>query len=350
MGKNWKMLADKLAKNHNLEAEELLWLYLNRNKERNQYLYETARKVREEIYGKEIYIRGLIEISNYCRNDCYYCGIRRSNQKVRRYRLSESQILDCCRKGYALGFYTFVLQGGEDGYYTDERLAKIISSIKREFPDCAVTLSLGERSRESYQRLYDAGADRYLLRHETADCRHYRKLHPKELSLEHRMQCLEELKEIGYQTGAGFMVGSPGQTPECLIKDFCYLKKLAPEMVGIGPFLSHKDTPFRDCENGTLEDTLFCLAVVRLLLPQVLLPATTALGTVDPTGRKKGILAGANVVMPNLSPQSVREDYLLYDHKASTGVESAEGLKELEKEMESVGFQVVKARGDWKQK
>ena len=209
MEKNWKMLADKLAKNHNLEAEELLWLYLNRNKERNQYLYETARKVREEIYGKEIYIRGLIEISNYCRNDCYYCGIRRSNQKVRRYRLSESQILDCCRKGYALGFYTFVLQGGEDGYYTDERLVKIISSIKREFPDCAVTLSLGERSRESYQRLYDAGADRYLLRHETADCRHYRKLHPEELSLEHRMQCLEELKEIGYQTGAGFMLGSP---------------------------------------------------------------------------------------------------------------------------------------------
>lgn len=326
-----KELIDKLYQTQALDKEELIFLIAGRNRETELYARELARQVRERTYGNRVFIRGLIEFTNYCKNDCYYCGIRRSNKKAARYRLTKEDILDCCRQGYELGFRTFVLQGGEDGYFTAERLTELIREIKNGYPDCALTLSVGEKKEEEYRAFREAGADRYLLRHETADPDHYRILHPEPLSLENRKHCLFLLKKLGFQTGAGFMVGSPGQTPETLAEDFLFLKKLDPEMVGIGPFISHGDTPFREQPDGTMEDTLFYLALLRLMLPRVLLPATTALGTIHPSGREKGILSGANVVMPNLSPLSVRKKYMLYDGKISTGDEAAEGVKNLKK-------------------
>lgn len=326
--------------------EEWRDLLLTEDQTRLEQLYASARQARETWYGRDVYIRGLIEFTNYCRNDCYYCGIRRSNQEAFRYRLAEEDILLCCETGYGLGFRTFVLQGGEDGFFTDIRLARIVSRIKEAYPDCAVTLSVGERTKESYRMLFKAGADRYLLRHETADGAHYRKLHPEELSLENRKRCLWDLKEIGFQVGAGMMVGSPGQTLECILKDLEFLQELQPDMVGIGPFIPHHATPFAGEKAGTVEMTLRLLAIVRLLIPKVLLPATTALGTMDKRGREKGILAGANVVMPNLSPEAVRKNYLLYDNKQCTGTEAAEGLEQLKRSMETIGYQVVYDRGD----
>ena len=316
------------------------------NKVLEQQLYARARQAREAWYGKDVYIRGLIEFTNYCRNDCFYCGIRRSNKKAVRYRLTEEEILSCCKTGYELGFRTFVLQGGEDLFFTDLGLARIVADIKETYPDCAVTLSVGERSRKSYEMFYAAGADRYLLRHETADEVHYRQLHPKEMSLENRKRCLWDLKEIGFQVGAGMMVGSPGQTVECILEDLEFLRELQPDMVGIGPFIPHCETPFSHKTAGTVNQTLRLLALVRLLLPRVLLPATTALGTVEQEGREKGILAGANVVMPNLSPANVRDKYLLYDGKLCTGSEAAENLSRLEQSMESIGYRVAYGRGD----
>ena len=309
-------------------------------------LLEASASVRDARYGREIFTRGLIEFTNYCRNDCYYCGIRKSNKKAFRYRLTPQQILDCCRLGYELDYRTFVLQGGEDPWFTDERMEKIVSQIRQEFPDCAITLSLGERSRASYQRLFDAGANRYLLRHETADAAHYGLLHPSDMSLSNRKQCLYALKAIGYQVGAGFMVGSPGQTYETLAEDLVFLKELAPQMVGIGPFIPQKDTPFGNHPAGSLELTLTLLALIRLLLPDALLPATTAVGTLDPRGREKAILAGANVVMPNLSPVDVRKHYQLYDNKICTGDEAAECRGCLERRINSVGFVMGRSRGD----
>lgn len=343
-----KHLIDKLYQNHNLSAEEYRELIDNRNPELAEYLFEKARAVRIENYGYDVYIRGLIEFTNYCRNDCYYCGIRRSNRNAERYRLTKEQILECCSIGYDLGFRTFVLQGGEDMYFTDNRLADIISSIKARYPDCAVTLSIGERSYESYKALFDAGADRYLLRHETANGEHYRKLHPMSLLLENRKKCLYNLKEIGYQVGCGFMVGSPYQTTDCIVEDLLFMKQLKPHMVGIGPFIPHHDTPFADRKAGTLELTLFLLGIIRLMLPDVLLPATTALGTIHPKGRELGILAGANVVMPNLSPKCVRKKYMLYDNKICTGDEAAECLCCMKRRMESIGYHVTVSRGDHK--
>lgn len=293
-----------------------------------------------------MYIRGLIEFTNYCKNDCLYCGIRRSNKNAERYRLEKSEILDCCKEGWKLGFRTFVLQGGEDGFYSVEKICGIVRGIKELFPDCAVTLSIGEKSRESYQAYFDAGADRYLLRHETADDDHYARLHPKELSAQNRRRCLYDLKEIGYQVGAGFMVGSPYQTAYNLASDMMFIKEFQPHMVGIGPFVPHHDTPFANEKPGTLELTLFMLGLTRLTLSSVLLPATTALGTIDPQGREKGVLAGANVVMPNLSPMSVRKKYMLYDNKISTGSESAQSVEDLKKRMSQIGYDVVVDRGD----
>lgn len=342
-----KELIDKLYQTQALDKEELIFLIAGRNRETELYARELARQVRERTYGNRVFIRGLIEFTNYCKNDCYYCGIRRSNKKAARYRLTKENILDCCRQGYELGFRTFVLQGGEDGYFTAERLTELIREIKNGYPDCALTLSVGEKKEEEYRAFREAGADRYLLRHETADPDHYRILHPEPLSLENRKHCLFLLKKLGFQTGAGFMVGSPGQTPETLAEDFLFLKKLDPEMVGIGPFISHGDTPFREQPDGTMEDTLFYLALLRLMLPRVLLPATTALGMIHPSGREKGILSGANVVMPNLSPLSVRKKYMLYDGKISTGDEAAEGVKNLKKRMEAIGCQIVTDRGDY---
>lgn len=341
-------LIDKLEKEHILPKSEFAEIILGHTPETDEYLFEKARAVREKIYGKDVYMRGLIEFTNYCKNDCLYCGIRRSAKNAERYRLTEEQILDCCETGYGLGFRTFVLQGGEDGFYTDDKIVSIVSRIKEKFPDCAVTLSIGEKSRESYEKFRKAGADRYLLRHETANPEHYRKLHPKELSLENRMRCLADLKELGFQTGCGFMVGSPYQTAENLAEDLLYINKLQPQMVGIGPFIPHHDTPFAGEKQGSLETTLLMLGLTRLIVPNVLLPATTALGTIHPKGREMGILAGANVVMPNLSPQDVRKKYLLYDNKICTGDEAAECIACLGRRMESIGYKLVSARGDHK--
>ena len=307
-----------------------------------------ARKLTLKIYGNKIFIRGLIEISSYCKNDCLYCGIRRSNKNAVRYRLDKEQILQCCNKGYKLGFRTFVMQGGEDKFFTDDYLCDVIKEIKKRYPDCAVTLSLGERGEESFKRLYAAGADRYLLRHETADNEHYKKLHPQSMSLANRKKCLFDLKKIGYQTGAGFMVGSPYQTAQTLCEDLLFLKELNPQMCGIGPFIPHHDTPFADKSKGSTRLTLMLLSIVRLLLPNVLLPATTALATAQANGHKEGVLHGANVIMPNLSPLEHRKDYSLYDNKISTGDEAAESVEHLKKSMKSVGYEVVTDRGDYK--
>ena len=341
-------LIDKLEKEHILSKSELTEIILEHTPETDEYLFEKARAVRERLYSKDVYMRGLIEFTNYCKNDCLYCGIRRSAKNAERYRLTEEQILDCCETGYGLGFRTFVLQGGEDGFFTDDKIVRIVSGIKEKFPDCAVTLSIGEKSRESYEKFRKAGADRYLLRHETANSEHYGKLHPKELSLENRMRCLADLKEIGFQTGCGFMVGSPYQTAENLAEDLLYIHKLQPHMVGIGPFIPHHDTPFAEEKQGSLEMTLLMLGLTRLVVPNVLLPSTTALGTIHPKGREMGILAGANVVMPNLSPQDVRKKYLLYDNKICTGDEAAECIACLGRRMESIGYKLVSARGDHK--
>ncbi len=330
-----------------LEREEYIRLLSEYTEEDRLYAQEKARKIGDHYFGKQIFVRGLIEFTSYCKNDCYYCGLRRSNQKAERYRLTEEEILDCCREGYALGFRTFVLQGGEDPYFTTDRMVSIIRQIKDAYPDCALTLSIGERSRADYAAFRQAGADRYLLRHETANAAHYRILHPEPLSLSNRIACLESLKELGFQTGCGFMVGSPGQTVETLAEDLLLIRRLNPQMVGIGPFIPHGDTPFHDQPTGSLKLTLFLLSLIRIQQKQVLLPATTALGTIDPKGRELGILAGANVVMPNLSPVMVRKKYSLYDNKICTGEESAQCRSCLQKRMESIGYTLVTARGDY---
>ena len=339
-------LIEALTKEHSLSLTDYEYLIENRCQEAAGLLAKRAVALRKEIYGNSVFVRGLIEISNICKNDCFYCGIRRSNRNCDRYRLNPEQILLCADEGYSLGFRTFVLQGGEDGYFTDEVLCGIIRGIKERHPDCAVTVSMGERGFESYKRLYEAGADRYLLRHETADRTHYEKLHPGEMSFEHRMRCLYELREIGYQVGCGFMVGSPYQTAAKLAKDLKFIETFHPDMCGIGPFIPHKDTPFRGEPAGTVELTCYLLSIIRLIYPPVLLPSTTALGTIDPKGREKGILAGANVVMPNLSPVSVRKKYELYDNKICTGEESAQCRSCLNQRMLSIGYEVVTDRGD----
>ena len=343
---NIREIVDKVKRRQDITLEEFRVIMETASKEEMDYLASTAREVADSIYGKNVYVRGLIEFTNYCRNDCYYCGIRRSNKEAERYRLTEEQIMECCQMGYELGFRTFVLQGGEDPYFTDDRICEIIRNIKNRYEDCAITLSIGEKSRASYERYFEAGADRYLLRHETANECHYRKLHPAELSLENRKRCLWNLKEIGYQVGAGFMVGTPGQTMETLYEDIRFIKELQPHMVGIGPFIPQHSTPFKGEKAGTLEETLKLLSIIRLIHPKVLLPATTALGTIHPMGREKGILAGANVVMPNLSPVSVRKKYELYDNKICTGDVAAEWKNCLPIRMEKIGYTIPVDRGD----
>lgn len=347
MNEEIKSTINKVKQSRNISLEQLKLLLETNDDEGIRFMHEEAVKVCQKTYGNQVFIRGLIEFTNFCKNDCYYCGIRRSNSQADRYRLTKEQMLDCCASGYELGFRTFVLQGGEDGYFTDDKICDLVSAIKEKYPDCAVTLSIGEKSKESYKRYFDAGADRYLLRHETADEAHYKKLHPEEMSLAHRKQCLWDLKEIGYQVGCGFMVGSPGQTVETLYEDLQFIRELQPHMVGIGPFISQKDTPFADKASGTMEQTLKLLAIIRLIQPHVLLPATTALGTIHPKGRELGILSGANVVMPNLSPVNVREKYKLYDNKICTGDEAAECRYCMENRMKSIGYEVVVSRGDY---
>lgn len=342
-----KRIIDKLLNERSLSVSEYEALIENRTPEIQELLRCEADKIRKEIYGNKVFIRGLIEISNICKNNCYYCGIRGGNESCQRYRLTPDEILECCKTGYELGFRTFVMQGGEDGFFTDEVVCDIIRRIKALYPDCAVTLSLGERSRESYKRLFDAGADRYLLRHEAVNSELYGKLHPEELKLENRLQCLESLKEIGFQTGCGFMVGAPFQTSRHIAEDLKFIEEFKPQMCGIGPFIPHKDTVFKDFSKGSAELTCYLLSIVRIILPRVLLPATTALGTAENDGRERGITAGANVVMPNLSPSSVRSKYALYDNKISTGAESAQHIEELKEKMAKIGYQVVCDRGDY---
>lgn len=341
-----KHLIDKLYATQNLEPEEFKCLIDGRTPELAEYLFEKSDQVRKKHYGNHVFIRGLIEFTNYCKNDCYYCGIRKSNHNADRYRLTEEEIMECCQIGYDLGFRTYVLQGGEDGYFTQDKILRIIHMIKDSYPECAITLSIGEWSHESYQAFFDAGADRYLLRHETANAQHYQKLHPENLTLQNRKACLYDLKKIGFQVGCGFMVGSPYQTTDNLVEDLMFIQELEPHMVGIGPFIPHHDTPFKDQTGGTLELTLFMLGLIRLMVPEVLLPSTTALGTIHPLGREQGIKAGGNVVMPNLSPTSVRKKYMLYDNKICTGDEAAECRFCMQKRMEGIGYQVVVSRGD----
>lgn len=344
--KTFKSLPIKLKEEKNLSDEELLKL-LSTN-EYDSELHTLADEVRREIYGEDVYIRGLIEISNYCKNDCYYCGIRRGNKSAVRYRLTKDDILVCCEEGYKLGFRTFVMQGGEDPYYTDDVMCGIVSAVRERYSDCAITLSLGERSYESYLALYNAGANRYLLRHETANAEHYGKLHPQSMNLQNRKDCLFDLKEIGYQVGSGFMVGSPYQTTENLVEDLRFLQKLSPDMIGIGPYVTHAQTPFASFENGSVELTLRLLSVLRLMFPYVLLPSTTALGTLHPQGRELGLKAGANVVMPNLSPVKVRKLYELYENKICTGEEAAQCRGCLEKRVEAAGYKIVTDIGNVK--
>ena len=346
---NNRALIEQLAKHRTLSEAEYLTLLTTFDGEDAEYLAALARKARERVYGNRVFFRGLIEISNICKNDCYYCGIRASNRACERYRLTEEEIFACCREGYALGFRTFVLQGGEDGYYTDERLCPLLRRIKEAFPDCAVTLSLGERSEESYRRLKEAGADRYLLRHETIDGDHYRRLHPSAMSHDRRLECLEALRRCGYQVGCGFMVGSPEQTVEMLARELKFFEQFRPDMCGIGPFIPHKDTPFGEKSAGSVEQTCVLLSCLRLIHPAVLLPATTALASLGQDGRQRGLLAGANVVMPNLSPQNVRHKYALYNNKKSGGSESAEQLTKLQTIIESVGMTLTVDRGDRKE-
>ena len=341
-------IIEQLKTTHTATREQLLYLLKHITDAEREVLREAAQQTAQAVFGNKIYIRGLVEISSICKRDCRYCGLRRSNPNAVRYRLAPEQILSCCEKGYALGFRTFVLQGGEDGFFSDEVVCGIVREIKRRCPDCAVTLSLGERGDESFRRLYAAGADRYLLRHETADLTHYAKLHPDSMSGAERQRQLFALKQIGYQTGAGFMVGSPYQTAENLADDLLFLKKLQPQMCGIGPFIPHKDTAFRDFSQGSLELTLTLLAVIRLMHPHILLPATTALGTIHPQGRELGILHGANVVMPNLSPLEHRKDYAIYDNKICTGDEAAECIRCLSVRMKRIGYQIVTERGDYR--
>lgn len=343
-------LIQKLTDTGDLSDSELLTLLQNISQPDfdadRRLLFGNARAAAVNTFGRKIYIRGLIEITNYCKNNCYYCGIRAGNTLAQRYRLTAQDIFQCCHEGYRLGLHTFVLQGGEDLKMKAGDIRDIVAGIRERFPDCAITLSIGEHSREDYQMWFNAGANRFLLRHETADADHYRQLHPESLTLEHRMACLRTLKDIGYQTGTGFMVGSPGQTLQCLVKDLRFIKVLEPEMIGIGPFIPHKDTPFASAPAGTLEQTLILIAVLRLMHPLALIPATTALGTIAKNGREQGILCGANVVMPNLSPASVRKKYMLYDNKLSDGAEAAENLDALDRRFKAIGYEIDFGRGD----
>lgn len=348
MNQRVKELIERLESDRSLSVAEYNELIDAFSPESSVYVAEKAVAARKTIYANDVYIRGLVEIGNVCKNDCFYCGIRRSNKDCERYRLTKEHIVECCRMGYTLGFRTFVFQGGEGGSATVKFICDLVSSVKSEFPDCAITLSLGEYSRTDYEMMYNAGADRYLLRHETANKEHYEMLHPAEMSYDNRIRCLYDLKDIGFQVGCGFMVGSPYQTTAHLANDLKFIEEFSPDMCGIGPFIPHKDTPFREIKAGSVDLTLYLLSLIRLIKPNILLPATTALGSLQKNGRERGILAGANVVMPNLSPVDVRKKYALYNNKLSVGAESAEGMRNLEALIENIGYQIVTARGDIK--
>ena len=349
INEKFKNLIDKLELEHILTVDEFEYILGNFTQDDYEYSRLKSQKLAQRIFGNKVFIRGIIEFSNICKNDCYYCGIRKSNKNFERYRLSKEQILKCCENGYEYGYRTFVLQSGEDMFYTDDIFVDIIKTIREKYPDCAITLSVGEKSKESYQRMFDAGANRYLLRHETANKELYEKLHPAYQKFETRMQCLKDLKDIGYQVGTGMMIGAPHQTLKNLAEDLVFLGTFKPHMVGTGPFIPHKDTEYKNEKAGTLDMVLMCLSLVRLMLPKVLLPATTALGTIDPRGREKGVLAGANVIMPNLSPTDVRKNYLLYDNKICTGEDSGECRDCLSNRLKTIGYEITIDRGDYKE-
>lgn len=342
-----KNIIDFLSETHHLTEEEYLFLIKNRNEETASYLRQKADEVRKEVYNNKIFIRGLIEISNICKNDCFYCGIRSSSKNCDRYKLSEEDILSCCENGYKLGFRTFVLQGGE-GVFSADIISDIVKKVKEKYPDCAVTLSLGEYQKSDYKKMKNAGADRYLLRHETICKEHYEKLHPQNMSYDNRLRCLKDLKDLNFQVGCGFLVGSPYQSDEIIAKEFKFIEEFSPEMCGIGPFIPQKDTPFKNEKSGTAEETAYYLSIIRLIKPNILLPATTALGTIKDGGRELGVLSGANVLMPNLSPERERKKYALYDNKLSTGVESAEQIENLKKQIKNIGYEIVIDKGDIK--
>lgn len=349
MNEKIKNLVDKLEQEHILTVNEFTFILDNVSDDDREYIRSKAQGIAKSKFGNKVYTRGIVEFSNICKNDCYYCGIRKSNKNFERYRLTKEQILDCCESGYAYDYRTFVLQSGEDPYYTDEVMCDIVRTIREKYTDCAITLSIGERSRESYQKLFDAGANRYLLRHETANKELYEKLHPSYQKFEVRMQCLRDLKDIGYQVGTGMMIGAPFQTHRNLAEDLVFLGEFKPHMVGTGPFIPHKDTDFRNEKAGTLEMVLLCLSLVRIMLPNVLLPATTALGSINPIGREKGVLAGANVIMPNLSPTEVRKNYLLYDNKICVNDASSQCKNCINARMIKIGYEVEVSRGDYKE-
>ncbi|MBQ8921879.1 MAG: [Oscillospiraceae bacterium] len=342
-----KQLIDKLHAQHSLTKPDWITLISNFTDDDRAYAADIAREIAQSKFGNRVFIRGIVEFSNYCKNDCLYCGIRRSNGRAQRYRLTDDEILSCCAEGYEIGYRTFVLQSGEDMTYTADRIAALVRRIKADFPDCAVTLSLGEREYDELKQMKEAGADRYLLRHETANQQHYELLHPAAMSFSHRMRCLHDLKALGYQTGAGMMIGAPYQTAEHLAEDMLFLREFEPHMIGMGPFLPHQDTPFAKEPKGSYELTLFLLSLCRIMLPNVLLPATTALGTIHPLGREQGILAGANVIMPNLSPTAVRKKYMLYDNKICTEDRSADCRFCLHQRMKAIGYEITVARGDY---
>lgn len=344
---NPKDIIDTIFYNQNATKEEYAYLIKNHTIEDDAYLFEKARVRQFESFKKDVYLRGLIEFSNICKSDCYYCGIRNSNTKAKRFHLTKEEILQCCQFGYTIGFRTFVLQSGEDLSYSDTDICDIVSSIKNKYPDVAITLSIGEKSKQQYQMYYDAGCDRYLLRHETASLQLYRKLHPANQTMENRMRCLYDLKEIGYQVGAGMMLQAPFQTVDDLVEDLLFLKQFNPHMIGIGPFIPHHDTPFKGYQAGDVETNLFFIGILRLMFPKANIPATTALGTIDPIGREKGILAGANVIMPNISPKDVKEKYALYDGKSSADCSSLIGEFSMEERLSNIGYHASKMRGDY---
>ena len=344
-----KIFVERLVKGDRLNASEMGQLLSSAVQDPTilQLLRENAVRTARQQFGLGIYIRGLIELSSYCKCNCLYCGLRRSNRDAERDRRTAEEVLECCKEGYKLGFRTFVLQGGEDGTHSDEWLEMLICQMRSLYPDVAITLSLGERSEQSYIRLKRAGANRYLLRHEAANAALYESLHPDGRGLQHRLMCAEALQRSGYQVGLGMMIGVKGQTIDHIVEDLMLIERMKPEMVGIGPFLPHKATPLGGEPAGDLNLTLATIAIVRLLLPKALLPSTTALATLTPRGRLEGILSGANVVMPNLSPSDVRAKYAIYENKASWGKEAAEGLEALERELESIGYHIDYSRGDF---
>ena len=307
-------IIQKAKETHELSRDEIIALL--KDDSINEELFKAADEVRKKYLGDEVHLRGLIEFTNICKRNCMYCGLRRDNKSLNRYRLSHEEIIDFAKKAVSYGYKTLVLQGGEDDYYTVERLVPIVKDLKAL--GVALTLSIGERPFEEYEALKKAGADRFLLRIETTDKELYEKLDPG-MSHENRIQCLKNLRKLGYEVGSGCLVGLPGQKIESLADDILFFKELDVDMNGIGPFIPNEDTPLKDAEGGQFELALKVMAIVRLLLPDINIPATTAMETLNKQGRVIALQCGANVVMPNVTEGEYRKLYALYPGKICTG-------------------------------